>query len=230
MGATDDQTIHGAFQNVFQELLTEIGASSTAHSVLVGFARAGLMLSERDAVIDINDPFLARSGPAPTFTVWTGRDFTFNTTTGSSAPATNFNSRFTVQVANDAAFTVNSVTSPQLTATVSGSVPQGSWTLPAANWTTLSAGDRIFYRTTTTDAAGGNARTSGNPGDGFMTGLPAASAVINESGECECACSSADGQTTSSGGTAPGVRFPWAMLLPLALASLWWLVARTRST
>jgi Zn-dependent metalloprotease len=184
------RNIHDSYIDLLQQLATRYNTSRYIHKILTGFARAGLFLSPSDAVIDINDDYLNRGDAAgPTFTVWTGRDYAFNANGSVNTANQPFNTRFTIEVANDENFTVNVISSGQLGGVTAGAGGSAAWTMPAANWTTVRAQDQIFYRVTTTDNAGGTVRTSGNPGNGFFTNVPVARAIINESGECECACS-----------------------------------------
>lgn len=210
-----DKRVHDSFVDLLQELAPEFSTTSSIHKVLAGFARAGILLSERDAVIDIDDDYLdSDSATGPTFTVWTGRDYQF---TGETAVTANvFNTRFEVEVANDAAFTVNRVTSGvQAGVAVSAEgVPMATWTLPTADWSTLRTGDYLYYRVTTTNDTGGNSRTSTSPGNGFLTDVPPARAVINESGEQVCTCA-------ASSSAAGGASVAWVMLVPLAVALAW---------
>jgi len=208
------QRVHDAYVNLLQNLVSRYSTSRYAHKILTGFARAGIFLSDRDAIVDINDDYLNRNDVnGPTFTVWTGRDYTFNANGSANTANQPFNTRFTVEVANDEAFTVNLISSGTLGGVVAADGGRATWTMPQANWNTLKAQNQIFYRVRTTDNAGGNVRTSGNPGNGFLTNVPAAKAFINESGECECACS-ASAQTSSKG-------VALVTLIPLVGAILW---------
>lgn len=211
---TTDKAIHDSYLEILQELATEYQGYRSIHKVLAGFARAGILLSARDAVIDIDDDYMARSSTTgPTFTVWPGRDYQF---TGSTAVTANaFNTRYEIELANDASFTTNLVTSGvQAGVAVSAQgVPMATWTLPAADWQTLRASDYIYYRVTTTDGTGGNQRQSSAPGNGFLTGVSAARAVVNESGEQVCC-----GVTASAGAGPWGA---WAVLVPMAVAAVW---------
>ncbi len=211
-----DKAVHDSYLNLLQQLTTQFGTGSSIHKLCSGFARAGIFLSERDAVVDISDDFLQRGAAAgPTFTVWTGRDYQFSGTTAQAANV--FNTRFEIEVANDAAFTVNRVTSGVQSGVTNpaGGVPNGTFTLPVANWNTLKAGDKIFYRVTTTEAGGGNSRISTSPGNGFVASADPPYAVINESGECECKCNTA--------AIVPATKsfLTWVVLLPLAAAFAW---------
>lgn len=199
--------VHDSYLDLLQQLAPLYATSRNIHKVLTGFARAGIFLSDADAVIDINDDFLNRNDAAgPTFSVWTGRDYTFNADGSVNTATQPFNTRFTLEVANDEAFTVNLISSGVQTGVVAGAGGVGSWTIPTADWTTLKAQDQIFYRVTTTNNSGGNVRTSGNPGNGFLAGVPAGRATINESGECECACGAS--AATPRGGVAAVTLFP----------------------
>jgi hypothetical protein len=207
-------TLHAAFLDMLEKLAHEFSTSSHINKLLAGFARAGIHLSERDAVIDISDDWLGRGAAAgPTFDVWGGRDYQI---IGAVAlPADVFNTRYEVEVANDAAFTVNRVTSGPLTgiAVNAQGVPTAAWTLPTADWNTLKAADRLYYRVTTMDDRGGNVRSSLQPGDNFLgSAVPAPYAFINESSRCECAPAVA----------APTQSFlSWAVLLPPLAAFVW---------
>jgi hypothetical protein len=210
-----DKRVHDSYLNLLRQLTTQF-TGGNINKLLSGFARAGILLSERDAVIDINDDFLSRgSATGPTFTIWSGRDYQF---TGETATATNvFNPRFEVEVANDAAFTVNRVASGLLStvAVTAQGVPQATWQLPAANWNTLKTANTIFYRVTTQDNNGANVRSSLSPGNGFIASVPPPSATINESGQCECNCNATMAAPQQKGG------LPWVLLLPLLVALLW---------
>ena len=222
LSGTTDKRVHDSYLDLFQQLGTTFGTSSSIHKLLSGFARAGIHLSERDAVIDIDDDYLARgSATGPTFTIWTGRDYQFS---GETAVAANvFNTRFEVEAANDAAFAVNLVSSGVLAGvTVSAEgVPVATWTLPTSDWNTLKAGDFLYYRVTTTDDAGGNSRISTSPGDGFIASVTPARAVINESGVCECTCA-------ASASTSGASSVAWIMLVPPIVALVWRLQLRKK--
>jgi hypothetical protein len=190
-GSTD-KVVHDNYLNLLQQLAPLYSTSRNIHKVLTGFARSGIFLSERDAVIDIDDDFLNRNdATGPTFTIHTGKDYTFTAGGSANTSSPPFNTRFTIEVANDEAFTVNLISSGVQTGVVAGAGGVGTWTLTAADWNTLKAQDEIFYRVTTTDNSGGNVRTSANPGNGFLTGVPPGRAVINETGECACGASAA---------------------------------------
>lgn len=213
----NDQGVHGAFLNLLQQLASEFKDSTLLYEVLSGFARAGITLSERDAIIDIDDDWLANTSAAgPTFTIFTGRDFTFSG--GSANSASVFNSDYEVEVANDAAFSVNRVSSGNQTnvAVSAQGVPQATWTLPAADWSTLRSGTRLYYRVTTRDHSGGSVRTSARPGQNYFDAdQPPAYAVINATGEQTCTCSPAAGASSFERALA------LLILIPFGLAYYW---------
>jgi hypothetical protein len=212
-GGVSDRDVHDSFVDLLQQLATQYGAMRQISKLLSGFAIAGVTLSERDAVIDIGDDYIARSGTGPTFTVWTGRDYQFNPTTGASVNANVFNTRFTIEAANDPTFTTNLVSSGvQAGVLVTQSVPSATWTMPAAAWNTVKSGDFLYYRVTTTDDAGGNVRSSLAPGNGFLASVPAPRAVINESGNCGCVAAAA-----TTGGKAMAL----LLAVPPLFALLW---------
>ncbi len=160
-----------------------------------------------DAVVDIADnfsgndvtvngvlvpvfDFLKAGGPAPTVHVWTGSRFTLDPVTGAArldnpSPC---NSKFQVDVANDASFPGGStIVSPFITVDTDPTTPgspecYGSWTLSAGDWATLQAGgSRIYYRARTRNAADANERLSTTPGNGMWT-VPPPYAVITADG------------------------------------------------
>lgn len=203
-GSSTDRQTHDTVINLLEELATQYKDSWWAHKILSGFARAGFFLGDRDAVIDINDDYLDRGSAAgPTFTVWTGRDYSF--TAGGAVNTTTMpcNTRYTIDVANNSAFSVNLRSSGVLSGITSSDGCTADWTLPAADWTAVKSADVLYYRVTTTDDAGGNARSSDNPGEFFPADVPVARAVINESGECECnTCSLSSAETPKAAGAA----------------------------
>ncbi len=178
-----DKRVHDSYLNLLQQLVPQFDSSRSIHKILSGFARAGIFLQNREAIIDISDDFLDRDDASgPTFTVWTGRDFGFTGETANNT--TSFNTSFSIDVANDEAFTVNLVSSGFQGGVVSGAGGTATWQLPAASWNTLKAQDQIFYRITTQGRLGLFTRRSG-----FDAARPPAKAVINGSGQCECSCS-----------------------------------------
>lgn len=210
-GVSTDKQVHDTFLNLLQQLTPLFSTSQNMHKVLSGFARAGIFLSDRTAIIDINDDYLNRNDAnGPTFTVWTGRDYTFNANGSANTANPPYNTRFEIEVANDSAFTTNLVSSGVLSGVVAGAGGTASWTLPTADWNTLRAQDRLYFRVTTTDDTGGNIRTSWS---GDLADVPHQYAVINESGRCECTCSVTSRSSPS--------QIAIITLIPLFIAIFW---------
>jgi hypothetical protein len=193
------KSIHDSYLDLLKQTAPLYSQSRLIHKLLAGYARAGIFLAPKDAIIDIDHSYLNRgSGTGPTFTIWTGRDYTFSgTTVSTSSPP--FNTQFLIEVANDEAFTSNLVSSGWLGGVVSAAGGTATWVLPTPNWNTLKPGDAIFYRVTTKDAAGGNIRQSWNPGNSFLTGVKVGKAAINGTGTKDCSCSASAASRTSSG-------------------------------
>ncbi len=194
-----DENVHDSYVDLEAQLVKNSGTGWMTEKIVSSFARAGLFLSDREAIIDIDDDYLNRnSATPPTFTVWTGRDYTFNgagnaVTTG----AVPFNTNYVVEVAGDAAFTVNFSSSGTLGGVTSGQGGWATWQLTGALWNTLKAGNYLYYRVRTMDGTGGNVRNSSNAGDGDVVNMNPPFAVINNTGECECSCTTASGATGS---------------------------------
>lgn len=223
VGITDgekDKRVHDAYLDLLKQLTTQFGSNSNINKLLGGFAQAGIFLSEQDAVIDIDHDYLARgSATGPTFTIWAGRNYTFDSNENAVLNQNVANTSFEVEVANDANFTVNHITSGTLGGFTNspGGVPTATWTLPAANWNTLKSGDSLYYRVVANN--GGNFCFSLSPGCGAIVSVNAPFATINESGKCQC----------SAAPSAPSGQFPWPMLVVLLAALLfrWLLKKRT---
>jgi len=210
-GVSTAQQVHDTFLDLLQQLAPLFSSSRNMHKVLSGFARAGIFLSDRVAIIDIDDDYLNRDDVnGPTFTVWTGRDYTFNPNGSVNTTNPPYNTRFEIEVANDASFTTNLISSGVLSGVVAGAGGTATWTLPTADWNTLKAQDRLYYRVRTTDDTGGNIRESWS---GDLAGVPHGYAVINESGVCECTCSVASS-------SSPG-HIAIITLVPLFIAIFW---------
>lgn len=217
---TSAQQVHNNFLELLEKLATQFKNSWNVHKVLSGFARAGIFLSPRDAVIDIDDDYLNRNDVAgPTFTVWTGRDYTFNTNGSVNTTNPPFNTRFEIEVANNATFTMNLVSSGVQSGVIAGAGGTATWALPTANWNTLKGQNHLYYRVHTRDASGGYQRTSSNPGNGFLTNVPTAYAVINETGECECTCGASANTTKVA---------VFVTLLPILFGIVWMLRVKNR--
>jgi hypothetical protein len=221
---TTDQSVEAAYVDLLTQLAIQFGSSSDVNKLLAGFAQAGIFLSDRDAVIDIDHDYLARgSATGPTFTIWTGRNYTFDGSGNAVLNQNVFNTQLTVEVANDKNFTVNHVSSGVLGGVTNSAagVPTATWTLPPADWNTLKSGDSLYYRVTTTDSNGQNSCVSTSPGcgSGPVQPVDAPSATINQTGTCQC--SAAPG--------APSGRFAWPILAVLvaAYAYRWSLRKRT---
>ena len=197
---TSDKNVHDSFVDLERQLATTHGTYWDTIKILSAFARAGIFLSPREAIIDIDDDYLNRNaGAPPIFTIWTGEDYTF---TGSNAVTTGalpFNTHFTVEVASDASFSTNYFSSGLQTGVTAGAGGTATWQPTAAMWDSLKTANKLYYRVTTQDAAAGNVRTSSSTGDGTLTGLSVPFAVINNSGECECSCSTASVSLGSKG-------------------------------
>ena len=160
-----------------------------------------------DAVIDIddNDPaddysingalheevdFLELGGIAPSFDVWTGPRYQFNSSGIDINPNPSLcNEQYQVEVSDSPAFPAASTFSSGLITvdrdpTSGGAECYDEWTLPAAAWTALQAGGagtRIYYRVTTQNAGGTNVRVSTSPGAGQWT-VPVPYSVITANG------------------------------------------------
>jgi len=196
--ATTDKGTHDAFLDLLRQLAPLYSSSRLIHKLLAGYARAGIFLSEKDAIIDINDSYLDRtSATGPIFSVWTGRDFTFSGSTVNTSTQP-FNTQYMIEVANDETFTTNLISTGWLSGVVAGAGGAATWNMPGSDWNTLKSGDYIFYRVTTKDATGGNIRQSWNPGGGFLSGVPVGKAAINGTGNKDCTCSASGASSTSS--------------------------------
>lgn len=196
---TVQKRVHDAFIAILTNMLTEAGSGQDAQDILAGFARAGLFTDDRVAIVSISDDYLSSTATTPpTFTVWTGRDWTWN---GNNTQASNaWNTHWVVEVATDTGFTTGLISSGDQTALDTTRVPTGSWTMPAADWDTLRASaTRFYYRVTTTDDAGANERVSTSWG---AVTLPPNVAYINAAGEMPGCCDSCSSAGRKRGGAA----------------------------
>jgi len=212
IGVLNDGTsksIHDSNQNLLKQLAPLYQSSRLIHKLLAGYARAGIFLSPKDAIIDIDHSYLNRASAAgPVFTVWTGDDYKFSGGTVVTTGTLPFNTEYQFEVANDEAFTVNHLTSAWLGGVVSAAGGTASYTLPVADWNTLKAGSDLFYKVTTRDASGVNIRTSLQPGNNFLAvNVPAGRAAINGTGTKDCSCTA-----SASGSSSKMALIP---LLPL---------------
>jgi hypothetical protein len=145
-----------------------------------------------DAVRHIESDFLQAGGPAPTFHVWTGARFTFDKSgTAIIAGTSPCNAQFRVDASTDPTFPAAlTVTSGWQSVdidsrVIDGNECYGSWTPNASDWSPLQATGApapIFYRASTSNAEGGNLRTSTLPGNGLWS-VPPSSAMLTLSGE-----------------------------------------------
>ncbi len=217
-----DKGVHDSYLDLLKQTAPQFSGSRLIHKLLSGYARAGIFLADKDAVLDISDNYLDRNAATgPTFYVWTGRDYTFSgTSVDTSSPP--FNTQFQIEIANDEAFTTNLTSSGWLGGVTAGDGGKATWAMPAAAWNTLKAGTDIYYRLTTRDATatgGINVRQSWNPGNGFLTGVPVGRAAINGTGTQDCSCSAAAGPAKSAMALVP--------MLPVAIL---WIYRRKRYT
>lgn len=180
-----DKRVHDSFVDLERQLVINNGTDWRTIKILSGFAHAGLFLSDREAIIDIDDDYLNRnSATPPVFNLWTGRDYTFDATGNAITTGTlPFNTRYRVEVANDAGFTTNFFSSGWQTGVTASAGGTATWPLPVAMWDTLKTGNKLFYRVQTTDAVGGNIRNSHTTGDTTVSNMNVPYAVINDSGE-----------------------------------------------
>jgi len=212
-----DKGVHDSYLDLLKQAAPQFSSSRLIHKLLAGYAKAGIFLAPRDAVLDISDNYLDRNAASgPTFTIWTGRDYTFS---GTSVDTTSppFNTQFQVEVANNEAFTTNLVNSGWLGGVTSGDGGKATWVLPTANWNALKAGNDLYYRLTTKDGSGGNIRQSWNPGNGFLAGVPVGRAAINGTGTQDCSCSASAAPAMSAMAFVP--------MLPVGLL---WIYRRRR--
>jgi len=161
-----------------------------------------------DAVIDIDDndseddyairgvhhpevDYLELGGTPPTFHVWTGPLYRFESdgvaVLSKAAPC---NRKYRVDVSTDPAFPPGVTFDSRWVEVDGGSQAAssagcyGAWTPSAEQWDRLQAGgagSRIYYRVTTRDAGGNNPRVSTEPGGGLWS-VPAPYAVLTEDG------------------------------------------------
>ncbi len=193
------KSVHDSYRDLLRQLIPLYSGSRLIHKLLSGYARAGITLSPKDAVIDIDHSYLDRNNAVgPTFTIWTGEDYTFNSNNSVNTASQPFNTSFMVEVANDEAFTVNLNGSGWKTGVVSGAGGTAAWVLPTQVWNVLKAGDAIFYRVTTRDGNGGSIRQSWHPGNNICLTVPVGKAAINGTGRKDCSCSAAGGSSNSA--------------------------------
>jgi hypothetical protein len=196
----------------------ENGSPST-NKVTAGFARAGIFLQGHEAVIDVEDndtddrdvDWLDRDDAPPTFQVWTGREYTFDSSGKAVAPGVlpMCGTSFRVHVSTSPTFAAGSQTF--VSDWVDAVECKGSYTLTAGEWnavrgTTGGAAVKLYYRAETFSdpfpaLVSPQYRMSTQPGNGAFS-VPAPYAVINDTG-------TAGGCSATSGGAA-GL---WSVLL-----------------
>ena len=200
-----DKSIHDSYLNLLKQLAPLYQSSRQIHKLLAGFASAGIFLSPKDAIIDIDHSYLNRASTSgPVFTVWTGDDYTFSGSTVMTTGTLPFNTEYQFEVANDEAFTMNHLTSAWIGGVVSAAGGTATYTLPLADWNTLKAGSDLFYKVTTRDAAGGNLRSSLQPGNNFLAvNVPAGRAAINGTGTKDCSCTASASNSSSKMALVP---------------------------
>jgi len=145
-----------------------------------------------DQITHVEMDWIQRGDPPPTFRVWTGPRYKFNAAgsasgyTPSMATPSPCNTKFSVELAGDDAFTMNVVNGPWTNVSTTA-VPEcyGTWSPDAADWTTLSGttGDvKVYYRVRTRDAADMNEKLSTLPGSGSYT-PPPSHVIVNDAGQ-----------------------------------------------
>jgi len=151
VGQTDslaDKRVHDAYQALEIAMLNESQSDLADLDILVGFAHAGIMTSDKEAVVDVSEDIQPADGTPPSFTVFTGEDYAFSGT--SAIAASPYNTMYEIEVASDKDFTVNYLSSgPQSNVAVTDGVPQGTWTMTPAQWAKLEGSDKFYFRATT---------------------------------------------------------------------------------
>lgn len=158
-----------------------------------------------DAVIDVDDgderddeavpgaahlkyrerDWLRRSGPPPSFEIWTGPPYVIPGTGDAVFPSTALcNSEFQVELSASPSWQNPQVSGWQTVNRRPGSGPQcyARWSPSAAQWDALRSSDKLYYRVRTRAAGSGRERLSTRPAAGLFGDLPAPFAVINVSG------------------------------------------------
>lgn len=145
-----------------------------------------------DQITHVEMDWIERSGPLPTFRVWTGPRYKFDAAGSASGYAPSMatpspcNTKFRVELASDDAFTINVFNSPWTNVpTTAQPECYGTWSPTAAEWSPLAgmSGDvKVYYRVRTRDAADGNEKLSTLPGSGSYT-VPPSYVVVNDAGQ-----------------------------------------------
>ncbi|MES2641760.1 MAG: MYXO-CTERM sorting domain-containing protein [Myxococcota bacterium] len=199
-GYQSHKAVHESFRGILLSMLAQSDSGYDAGDILVGFAQAGLFVTEREVAIDISDDILAFDDPTPpTFQVWTGRDFGF--TDSYTNADTSYGNRYQVEVANDMAFTENLVSSGiQSNVGITDGVATATWQLSEEDWEVLSGGNALYFRVIAWDAEDPwhTARTSTHY-NAELVEIGPALAIINH-GEEASGCSAVPQDSTLSGG------------------------------
>ena len=73
-----DKSIHDSYLDLLKQLAPLYSSSRLIHKLRAGYARAGIFLAPKDAIIDIDHSYLDRnSATGPNFTIWTGERLHF---------------------------------------------------------------------------------------------------------------------------------------------------------
>jgi len=189
----DHKSVYLSFQDILAAELLAAGNSPARADLLQGFARAGIFITTKETVIDISDDWLQSSDAPPTFTVWTGQDFAFNAA-GAASDSNQYNDSYEVELANDADFTVNHISSGTQTNVAEDSTGNsyGTWTPSAKQWATLTGGKVLYYRARSWDPGNTTPRDSEHTMAGFME-VPTTAAMINDGGSASCSSVGAKG-------------------------------------
>lgn len=183
-GAQTEKAVHDAFQGILLGTLLQSGGGYPAGDILVGFAKAGLFVTEREAVIDIGEDLLDDDDTTPpSFRVWTGRDYGFNGVWANSD--TYYGDRYEIEVANNATFTQNYFSSgTQSNVAISNNVATATWQLSQDAWNVLRDGNALYFRVTAWDSTdpGNTVRTSTHYYGEFVEIGPGR-AIINQSNQ-----------------------------------------------
>lgn len=181
-----DKNVYASYQGVMLAMLQDATDDETRIDVVQGFARAGIYASSDEAIIDISDDYLSKHDAPPTFTVWSGPDFTFDAS-GAATDATPSHPYLQITVANDYGFTANVAKSPLLTSLApdAGGNTMTTWQLPQSAWDKLGSGSLVYYKVTAWDTYVADSITSLSTEGGAMALDPAA-AVVTDGGINGC--------------------------------------------
>lgn len=173
-----------------------IPEESTLNKVASGFARAGIFMipsgcldgdtttpigspceSGADAVVDVEPgkDYLTRTAGPPTFHIWTGPLYKFNTTGLSSLATPSCNTAFEVEISTDKTFNPANPAHKK-TSTVSGvwrtaTGCHATWRPDQSDWNALigaTARTLVYYHVKTRNSAGSELRDSNRPAKGLF--------------------------------------------------------------